>query len=132
MARKLSAKAEKAKPEGGIPADELKRVVKEYQRQAAHASEYSGLAGQAVKTAIDRFSIDRKALRFVLGLSKMEEVKRQATIRQTIELAHKLDFFASVDAFDDVIDTMEAIVSEIRNRGSAPRGVDPVVSAALN
>lgn len=116
----------------GITADDLKRVVKEFAHQSASASEYAGHAGQVIKTAIDQHNLDRKALRFTLGLSKMEEVKRQATIRALIEYAHKLDMFAAVDAFDDLIDTMETICADVRSRSEKPRKADPVVAQFMN
>lgn len=115
MARRMKKKD--AQPSAGeISADELKRVIKEHGRQSSSASEYAGLAGQAVKTAIDRYSLDRKAFRYILGMNKQEEQKRQATIRQTIELAHKAGFFDQTDAFDDVLDRMEEIIAEVRAR----------------
>lgn len=129
MAKKM--KATKAS-QGSISSDELKRVVTEFQRQSANASEYAGHAGQVIKTAVDRHNLERKALRFVLGLSKMEEAKRQATIRSMMEYAHKLDMFAAVDAFDDLIDTMETICSEVRSRTDKPAKTDSVVTALLN
>jgi hypothetical protein len=130
MARKIKETAKTA-AKGSVPAEELKRIVKEHQRQTATAQEYNGRAGQAIKTFIDNFSVDRKAFRFVLGLSKMEETKRQATLRQVIDLAHKLEMFDAVDAFDDVVATMESICEEIRARADEPRKADSVVSAVL-
>lgn len=128
MAKKAK-KTEAAK--GSVPAEELKRVIKEFGRQSASASEYAGHAGQVVKTAVDRYNLDRKAFRFILGLSKMEETKRQATLRGLLEYAHKLEMFAAVDAFDDVIDTMENIISEVKESAGKPRAIDPIVSAVI-
>lgn len=131
MARKMNKKTA-AQERTIVEADELKRIVKEYERQAAHASEYAGHAGNVVKQAVERYHLDRKAIRFVLGLAKMEETKRQATLRAVMEYAHKLDMFASVDAFDDVIDTMETIVSEARGNEGRTRPADPIVSSLVN
>lgn len=114
-----------------ITPEEIKRYVREYQENAADASEAAGLAGQAVKNAIERHNLDRKAFRFVLGLNKMEPVKRQACLRGLIEYAHKLDMFSDVDAFDDILDRMEGIVSEVRERGTAPSS-DPIISQTVN
>lgn len=130
MAKKIKEAAGKT-ASGGVPAEELKRVVKEHQRQTAQASEYNGRAGQAIKTFVDNHSVDRRAFRFILGLAKMEEVKRQATLRQVVDLAHKLEMFDAVDAFDDVVATMEAICEEIRGRSDKPRQADSVVSSVL-
>lgn len=114
-----------------ITSEEIKRYVREYRDNAADASEAAGLAGQAVKNAIERHNLDRKAFRFVLGLDKMEPAKRQACLRGLLEYAHKLDMFSDVDAFDDILDRMEGIVSEVRERGSAP-SADPIVSRTVN
>lgn len=129
MAKKMKSDASASK---SIAAEDLKRVVKEYEHQSANASEYAGHAGQVIKNAIENHNLDRKALRFVLGLNKMEEVKRQATIRALIEYAHKLDMFAAVDAFDDIVDTMEAICKEVKDRVDKPGNSDPVVAQFLN
>lgn len=127
MAKRMK-KADASSGNKEIDAQDLQRVVKEYSKQVANASEYQGLAGQAIKTAIERHNLDRKAFRFILGLSKMEEQKRQTTLRGLLEYAHKMDFFAQTDAFDDVVDRMETIASEVRDRGDAPRKADPVVA----
>lgn len=114
-----------------ITSDEIKRYAREYRENAADAAEAAGLAGQAVKNAIERHNLDRKAFRFVLGLDKMEPAKRQACLRGLLEYAHKLDMFSDVDAFDDILDRMEGIVGEVRERGSAP-SADPIVSQTVN
>lgn len=128
--------AKKMKPQDAvsksISAVDLKRVVKEFQHQSANASEYAGHAGQVIKTAVDQYNLERKALRFVLGIAKMEPAKRQATLRSTIEYAHKLDMFADVDAFDDILSLMDTICEEVRERVDKPKKADPVVSAFIN
>jgi hypothetical protein len=130
MAKKIKQTASAAS--GGVPAEDLKRVVKEFHRQTAQAAEYNGRAGQAIKTIIDNHNLDRKAFRFALGLSKMEETKRQATLRALIDYAHKLEMFDAVDAFDDIVSRMEQISEEIRSRSDKPGKTDSVVSAVLN
>lgn len=127
MAKRMK-KADAQPTSGEISADELKRVIKEYGKQVANAAEYQGLAGQAIKTAIERHSLDRKAFRFVLGMSKMEEQKRQATLRQVIELTFKAGFFDQTDAFDDVLDRMEAIIDVVRSRSGNRPAQDGVVA----
>lgn len=117
-------------PSTEISADALKAVVKEFQKHSAEASEAAGVAGQAIKNAIDRHNLDRKAFRFALGLAKADPAKRQTTLRSLIEYAHKLDMFADVDAFDDVLSRMEEIVDEVRGR--TERKADPIVAATVN
>lgn len=136
MAKKLNKSAEAAKK---VDAAELKRIVAEHQRQASMASEASGRAGQAIKTAVERHNLNTKALRVVLGLAKAEETKRQDFLRSLLEYAHKLEFFNSVDAFDDIKDTMQAILADIcgeEGEGQAEkpsrRKADPIVSSLVN
>ena len=115
-----------------ISKEDLKRVVGEVQRHKNSASEYAGYAGQAAKTAIERHSLDRKAFSFVAGLSKMDAAKRQTTLRSVLEYAHKLDMFADVDAFDNILDRMDEITAEVRDRGEKGRPADPVISTLVN
>ncbi|SOC37057.1 hypothetical protein SAMN05892877_103401 [Rhizobium subbaraonis] len=114
-----------------ISKEEIKRVLRDYQSNAADAVEAAGAAGQVVKSAIERHNLNRKALRFTLGLAKMDPAKRQTTLRCLLEYAHKLDMFSDTDAFDDILDRMENIVTEVRERGGA-RSADPVVSQTVN
>lgn len=126
----MAKRAKKTQPaNANVPAEELQRVIKEFARQSASATEYAGHAGQVVKSAVERYNLDRKAFRFILGLSKMEETKRQATLRGVLEYSHKLEMFASVDAFDDLIDTMETIISEVKEMAGKARPIDPAISA---
>lgn len=127
----MARKPKTAPVKGELPTEELQRVVKEYERQTASASEYSGRAGQAIKSLIDRYNVNPKAFRFILTLSRMEETKRQATLRGLIELAYKLGMFDAVDAFDDIVSKMEAICEEIRERADKPRATDPIVSSLV-
>lgn len=129
----MAKKAKKTQAaSGAVPAEELKRVIKEFARQSASASEYAGHAGQVIKTAVDRYNLDRKAFRFILALSKMEETKRQATLRGLLEYADKLEMFDQISLMDDIIDTMESIVERARSNEGRPSKVDPVVLAVVN
>lgn len=64
----------------GVSASDLKRAVDEILRQKQNASEYNGLAGKATANAIERLSLDRKALSIVVGLKRLDDAKRQATL----------------------------------------------------
>ncbi len=127
MAKRMK-KADATPGNNEITSGDLQRVVKEYQKQAANASEYQGLAGQAIKTAIERHNLDRKAFRFTLGLSKMEDQKRLTTLRGLLEYCHKMDFFAQADAFDDIADLLETIAAEVRSNGGATTKQDGVIA----
>ncbi len=115
MAKKL--KPEEASTEGsGITTKELKRVVSDVLRHKEHASENAGLAGQAVKQAVERYALDRKAFTIVVGLAKGEVTKAQGTIRSLIEYSDKLGLLDQVDAFDDLIPMLKRILERAENQ----------------
>ncbi|WP_336801761.1 hypothetical protein [Kaistia sp. MMO-174] len=115
----------------GVAASDLKRVVKDINRHKENASENSGLAGQATKQAIEQYGLDRKALTFVVGLSRNETAKQQGTLRGVLDYADKLGMFDWIDMFDDMIPTLERIVQRARDREGATEKGDPVVQGML-
>ncbi|MEW5421922.1 hypothetical protein [Amorphus sp. 3PC139-8] len=131
MARKAKAKQAES---GAIDATTLQKAVAEYNQEKATASEHQGLAGQAIKQVAEEYHLDMKAFRFVLGLSRMEETKRQAVLRGLIDLADKMEFFASVDAFDDLVSIMETICERARSAETSEAAPKPddVVSHLIN
>lgn len=130
MAKKM--KADDARKIAGISAADLKRVVTGITRHKEAASENSGLAGQATKDAIERYNLDRKALSTVVSLSKKETAQAQATLRGLIDYADKLGMFDGIDLFDDLIPTLERIVTRARDKeGKAPSGPDAKVIGGL-
>jgi len=133
MAKKL--KPGEGAPSAGVAPSDLKRVVKDIIRHKNNASENSGLAGQATKQACDQYGLDKKALGLVVSLSKQNDVgKAQSTLRGVVEYADKLGLFDQIDAFDDLIPTMERIVDRARNTrpdGGAPASA-PEMETMLN
>lgn len=120
MADKLSAKAVK-----GVAAADLKRVVKDILKHKNNASENAGLAGSTTKQAVEQYSLDRKALGLVVGLSKIEPAKAQSSLRAIVDYSDKLGLFDQVDAFDDLIPAMERIIERAKNvrpAGGPPGG----------
>ena len=122
MAKKLKTEVP------GVAPNDLKRVVKDILRHKANASENSGLAGQATKQACEQYSLDKKALGLVVGLSKQNDVaKAQSTLRAIVDYADKLGMFDQVDFYDDLIPTMERIIERAKNTrpaAGAPGGED--------
>lgn len=113
MAEKMKA-ADASKPKG-VPASDLKRIVGDFNRHKSNAAENSGLAGQSIKQAVDQYTLDRKALTIVAGLSKREPVEAQGTIRALMDYADKLGLLDQMDAFDDLVPTLERIVNRAKN-----------------
>lgn len=118
----------------GVSAVDLKRVITEINRQKELASEYSGHAGKATASAVERYGLDRQALSFTRKLAGMETAKRQSTIRSAIDYFDKMGFFDDIDLFDDVIGTMERIVHRARSaegKTADASGVDGNVVRAM-
>lgn len=115
----------------GISADDLKRVIGEAVRQKQLASEYSGLHGKVVSNAVEQYGIEKNAFTLTRRMYEMEEGRRMAIVRSTIDYWHKIGFFDQVDAFDDVIDLMRRIVSENDRGASRASGADADVREVL-
>lgn len=102
-------------------ADEVKAAVAEAGRQKAHASEYAGLAGQAVKTFTERHGINRKAFGFITGLHKLDDQKRQSCLRDALILADRLGYFDQTDMFDDLGEKVASAVEDAAIGNDAER-----------
>lgn len=101
---------------GGVPASDLKRIIKDINRHKANASENAGFAGKAVSQALEQFpGMNRRALMLIVGLSKKEVPEAQATLRAAIDYADKFGMFDQVDAFDDMIPMLKRIVERAEN-----------------
>lgn len=142
MAKKAKMDEGSAQEAKGISAEDLKRTIAEISRQKKLASEYAGNSGKATATAVERYGLEKTALTFARRLSEMEDGKRQAVIRASIDYWFKLGFLDQIDAFDDLIATLEAILtgakpSEAKGDGGTAGKkktgkLDPVVSALVN
>lgn len=120
MAEKLTPTAEVK----GVSPDDLRKAVAEISRQKTLASEYAGNAGKATANAVERFGLEKTALTFARRLSDVEEGKRAAIVRSSLEYWWKLGFFAQLDAFDDVANTLQQILDDIRSNDNAARPSD--------
>lgn len=96
--------ATKTRDDTGSPltASAVESAVKEASRQKKHAAEYTGLAGKAVQTFTERWGIHKKAFGFARVLYDMEEDKREACLRDFLDLADHLGYFDQSDMFDDL------------------------------
>lgn len=114
-----------------ISREDLKRVITEISRQKDLASEYAGNAGKATANAVEKFGLEKNALTFARRLSQMEDAKRQSVLRALIDYAQKLGFFDQLDAFDDLVDTLQTIVDGA-GADKGERKADPVIGALIN
>ncbi len=127
MAKRMK-KADAAPAANDPTREDVQRFIKEFNRQQASASEYAGHAGQVTKTFVERHNVPRPVARDVLRKSKMEISKMQAEMREQIKLWFLAGFFDQTDAFDDILDRMEAIVDAVRERKGEPTKQDGVVA----
>lgn len=106
------------KPEGlsAVDPGEFQRLIGEINRQKGLASEYSGSAGKVTRDAIDQHGLDRKAFGFVVQLSRMDEGKRQATIRALFDYIERGGMLDQIDAFSDLTDVLSGIVDRLKGR----------------
>lgn len=127
MAKEIKDK----RSETGIPAQDLQRVIKEAIRQKQQASEYSGLHGRVVSSAVERYGIEKNAFTAIRRASEMEDTKRQAFVRSFIDYAHKMGFFDQLDLLDDTVATMRLIIEAVDARKHNERRADADVHDAL-
>lgn len=130
MAKRVKHTSVPEKPKGVAP-DEFQRIIAEINRQKSLASEYNGAGGKLTRDAIANHSLDRKAFGVVTSLAKVDEQKRQATVRALFEYVEKAGFLDQLDAFNDVTDMLAAIVERARAR-IPNRENDGTVAAVLN
>ena len=117
----------------GVKASDLKRVIGNINDFKSAASESAGLAGKETQNAVELYGLDKTALTFNARLSRMETAKRQGILRAQIDYSDKLGFFDEIDAFDDVIPVLEAIVARARKReGKAPQSEGKASTLPLN
>ncbi len=120
MADKL--KASKTTPEKGasrLDVTALKRCIAEINKHKEKASEYTGLSGQATKTAVENYGFNRKALTFVSGLLKKEPSEQLEVLGSIISMAEALGMFKQMDMYNDAIAAMQAIIDQ-STAGVAP------------
>lgn len=119
MARRVKHEAAPAADTAaGITLDhaEFKRVLIEADRQSSLASEYAGSAGKVIRDAVDRMSLNRKALQITRSLNKLDDAKRNEAVRCAIEYFEAAGFFDQTDAFSDITDQLSALLDRLRSR----------------
>lgn len=106
------------------------RAVRDVNKAKERASEATGSAGQATKTACDQHNFDKKAFTFVAGLAKKEPTQQLATLGGIIQGAEAMGMFAQADMFNDFVSTMETIIARIKG-GEATKGGGSSVARLL-
>ena len=128
----MAKKIKEAPSRDGIASKDLRGVIADINRLKDSASEASGLAGKRTQQACEQYGLEKTALTFVSRLDRMEPAKRQGILREVIHYAYKAGHFAEIDAFDDLIDRLEAIVKEARDGEEKPSKPDETMSGLVN
>lgn len=129
MAKKM--KASDAKASKRISREDYARAMDSVAHARSNAKEYAGVAGQTVKTFVDRHNLNRKAFNFATSLANMETAKRDDVIRSLIWYLYCGDCFNSLDMFDPIADDLEAILAKIRENDTSTRTADATTVAAI-
>jgi hypothetical protein len=128
MAKQVKDKTEPT----GISAEDLKRVIGEAIQQKQSASEYAGMHGKVVANAVETYGIDKTAFTLSRRLSEMEEGRRAVVVRSCLDYWYKLGMFDQIDAFDDVTDTLRAILAELEAGKGTTRNRDGDIRLAFS
>jgi hypothetical protein len=97
MARKI-----KRDDNSRIIPGELRALFDSASEQAAKAAEFTAEHGNILRNGLERFGVDRTAFTLARKLYKMEESRREGTLRDLIKLCSLLGFFDQRSAFEDV------------------------------
>lgn len=118
MAEKASKSEKKTQ---ALTRDRLVQIASEADRQRDLAAEYQGQHGGVIRNAVEQYGLDRKAFGFTRAVLKMEAVKQRATIAASLEYLEWLGAFDQIDAFDDLVDRLDGLLTRIRGRnGKTP------------
>lgn len=85
-----------------MDAGELRALLDSASEQAAKAAEFTAEHGNILRNGLERFGVDRTAFTLARKLYKMEESRREGTLRDFIRLCGLLGFFDQRSAFEDV------------------------------
>lgn len=129
MAKKMKA-ADAAKPTR-ISREDYRKAFDSVSHARSNAKEYAGVAGQTVKTFVERHNLNRKAFNFATSLANMEEAKRADVVRSLIWYLFCGGVFDQLDMFDPIVDDLEKIVDTIRENDTSSRPADAATIGAI-
>lgn len=132
MAKRATMKEAPPPSDSGIHSGDFQRDIGEINRQKGHASEYSGAAGKLTREAIDKHHLERSAFAFIMRVSKMDPVKRHDAIRSVFTQIEAAGFLDQVDAFSDLVDELQGIVTRMKSRTPNARHPDETLSTLVN
>lgn len=112
MAEKLSPDTEVVEREH-LTDDDFREAIRTVNSTKREATEANGEAAKITKDFCDRFHLNKQAFTTVAKLSRMEDVPAaHGFIRDFVIGCRRMGLFAQIDALDDLIPAMRAIVEE--------------------
>ena len=124
--------SEKVKSKSALNVQALKAAVRDINKHKESASEASGRAGSATKTACETYNFNKKALGLVAGLAKKEPAQQLEVLGAVVSYAAAMGMFDGSDMFNDHIKAMQDVVDAATQGkpGAASAGVSMVAALA--
>lgn len=129
MAKKMKAKD--ATTSKRISREDYKKAFESVAHARDNAKEYAGVAGQTVKTFVERHNLNRKAFNFATSLANMEPAKRDDVVRSLLYYLDCGGCFDSMDMFDPIADDLEEILEKVRGNDTSSKVADASTVATL-
>lgn len=129
MAKKM--KAENAATSKRVSREDYVKALESVAHARENAKEYAGVAGQTVKTFVERHNLNRKAFNFASGLANMEPAKRDDVVRSLLWYLDCGGCFDGLDMFDPVADDLEAILEKIRGNDTSGKVADAATVGSI-
>lgn len=121
MADKLTPDTE-VEPREHLTDEDFREAVHSVNSQKREATEANGEAAKFTRDFCDRYHINKQAFTTVAKLSKMEDQPAALSfIRDFVIGCRRMGMFAQVDALDDLIPAMKAIVEEAESGADMTR-----------
>ena len=97
-----------------IDPGELRALFESASEQAAKAAEFTAEHGNILRNGLERFGVDRTAFTLARKLYKMEESRREGTLRDLLKLCGILGFFDQRSAFEDVYQQLAELIGKTK------------------
>jgi hypothetical protein len=93
-----------------IDPGELRALFDSANAQAAKAAEFNAEHGNIIRSGLERFGVDRTAFAIARKLDRMEESRREGTLRDLLRVCGTLGHFDQRSAFDDTFELLAGMI----------------------
>lgn len=98
------------KATGALNVQALKAAFREVNKAKEAASEATGRAGKATKSACEQHNLNAKAFTLVAGLLKKEPAQQLEVLGAVVTYAHAMGMFDGSDMFNPHVGAMQAVI----------------------